>query len=59
MIIPAIDSKSDLGYLNKLLDDYNNICLCSIGKKPIHADYSALAWKTETNTKWPKFKYND
>ena len=51
MIIPAIDSKSDLGYLNKLLDDYNNICLCSIGKKPIHADYSALAWKTETNTK--------
>ena len=39
----ANDSKSYLGYLNKLVDQCNN----SIGKKPIHADYSALDEKFE------------
>ena len=28
------DSKSYLGYLNKLVDEYNNGYHCSIGKKP-------------------------
>ena len=49
----ANDSKSYLGYLNKLVDEYNNNYHCSIGTKPIDADYSAF---TETNLKAPKFK---
>ena len=28
-------------------------------KKPIHADYSPVDGKTETNAKWPKFKNSD
>ena len=31
-------SKSYVGYLNKLIDEYNNTYHCSIRKKPIHAD---------------------
>ena len=42
----ANDSKSDLAYLNKLVDQYNNTYHHSIGKKAINADYSAL---TENN----------
>ena len=42
----ANDSKSYLGYLNKLVDQCNN----SIGKKPIHADYSSKGY-TENWTK--------
>ena len=42
----ANDSKSDLTYLNKLVDQYNNTYHHSIGKKAINADYSAL---TENN----------
>ena len=42
----ANDSKSYLGfyisYFNKKVDQYNNTDHFSIGKKPIHADYSAL-----------------
>ena len=38
----ANDSKSYLGYLNKLVDKYNNTYYYSVGKKPIHANYSAL-----------------
>ena len=41
----ANDSKFYLGYLNKLVDEHNNSYHCSIGKKPIDADYSALAKK--------------
>ena len=37
----ANDIKSDIGYLNKLVDQYNNISHSYIGKKPIDADYSA------------------
>ena len=44
--IKANDSKSDLAYLNKLVDQYNNTYHHSIGKKAINADYSAL---TENN----------
>ena len=36
------NSKSYLPYLNKLVDQYNNIYHHSINKKPINADYSAL-----------------
>ena len=42
----ANDTKSDLAYLNKLVDQYNNTYHHSIGKKAINADYSAL---TENN----------
>ena len=42
----ANDSKSDLAYLNKLVDQYNNTYHHSIGKKAINANYSAL---TENN----------
>ena len=36
------DSKSYLGYLNKLLNEHNNTYHRSINKKPIDADYSTL-----------------
>ena len=36
----ANDSRSYLPYLNKLVDQYNNIYPHSISKKPINADYS-------------------
>ena len=52
----ANDSKSYLVYLNKLVVEYNNIYHCSIGKKPINADYSALTEEIEMNLKSPKFK---
>ena len=38
----AIDSKSYLAYLKKLVDKYNNIYHHSINKKAINADYSSL-----------------
>ena len=53
------NKKSYLGYLNKLVDEYNNTCHCSIGKKPVDADYSALTKEIETNPKSPKFKVGD
>ena len=55
----AIDSSFHLPYLNKLVDQYNNIYHHSINKKPINADYSALTEKIDTNLKTPKFKVND
>ena len=36
----ANDSKSYLPYLNKLVDQQNNIYHHSINKYPVHADYS-------------------
>ena len=53
------DGKSCISYLNKLVDQYNNIYDPSIGKKYISADYSALTEKIETNLKASKFKVND
>ena len=44
--------------MNKLVDQYNNTYHHSINKKPIHADYSALTQKSETNSKAPKSKVN-
>ena len=53
------NSKSYLPYLNKIVDQYNNICNHSINIKSINADYSALTKKIETNSKAPKFEVND
>ena len=53
------DSKSFLGYFNKLLDEYNNTYHHSIGKKPIDADYSTLTEKIEMNPEVPKIKVGD
>ena len=39
----ANDSKSYLSYLNKIVDQHSNTYHHSINKKPINADYSALA----------------
>ena len=55
----ANDSISNLTYLNKLVDQYNNTYHRSTGEKPINADYSALTEKIETNPQTPKFKVND
>ena len=54
--IAANDSKSYVGYLNKLVDGYNNTYHCSICKKNINADYRALPEEIETNPKGVKFK---
>ena len=48
----ATDSKSYLGYLNRLVDKCNNIRHHSIGKKPVNTDYSALTEKNKTNSKF-------
>ena len=55
----ANDNRSYFSFLDKLVDQYNNIYHHSINKKPINADYSALTKKIETNSKAPKFKVND
>ena len=51
----ARNSRSYLGYLNKLVDEYSNTYHLSIGKKPIYADHSALTEEIGTNPKAPKF----
>ena len=55
----ANDSKSYLGYLNKLLDECSNTYHCSIDKKPIDADFSTLTEEIESSHKVPKFKAGD
>ena len=55
----ANDSKYYMGYLNKLVDKYNNNYHRSIDKKPIDADYVALYEKIEINLKIPKFGVRD
>ena len=55
----ANDSKSYLGYLNTLIDKYNNTYHISIGKKLICADYSALTEEIELIHEVPKFKIGD
>ena len=52
----ANDSKSYLGYLNRLVDEYNNTYHCSMGTKIIDVHYSALFEEIETNPKALKFK---
>ena len=55
----ANDSKSYIGYLNKLVFKYNHTYHLFIGKKPIDADYSALTEQIEPNHKALKFKVGD
>ena len=55
----ANDSKSYLPYLNKIVNQCNNIYYHSINKKPINADYSVLTGNIRINPKAPKFKVND
>ena len=53
------DSKSYLGYLKKLVDEYNNNYNCSTGKKSIHADCYTLTEKSESSHKAPESKVGD
>ena len=53
------DGKSYLGYLNKLVDEYNNTYHCSIGKKPIDSNYSIFIYENESSHKVPKFEVSD
>ena len=48
--------KSYLDYLNKLVDEYNNPYHCSTGKKPFHANYSAMSEEFESSHKACKFQ---
>ena len=50
------DNKSYLGYLNKLVDAYNNSYHCSIDKKPIGADYSVFTEKSNRVIKFLNLK---
>ena len=54
-----INSRSSLGYFNKLVDEYNNIYHRSIGKKHIDTDYSASAGEIQSSQKAPKFKVGE
>ena len=49
----------DLDYLDKLVDENSNTCLCAVDKKPIHADYSVLPEEIEMNHEAPKFEVDD
>ena len=49
----------NLSYLNKLIDQYSNLYHCSIGKKVIDVDYSALTESIESIYKPLKFKIGD
>ena len=55
----ANDSKSYPGYLNKLVDEYNNTYHCSIGKNSIHADYSALTEEIDLSHKATTYKVGE
>ena len=45
------NSKSYVGYLNKLLSEYKNTYHRSIGENLIHTDYSALTEQIESTHK--------
>ena len=53
------DSKFYLSYLNKLVDQYNDIYHHSIHKKPANADNSFLTEKIEKNPKALTLKVSD
>ena len=57
--IIANNSNYYLGYLNKLVDEYRNTCHYSVGKNPIHTDYSVLTEEIESCHKAPKFRFGD
>ena len=50
-IMIPYDRKFYLGYLNKLVDECYNSYHRSIGKKPIHGDYSAYIFFGKIYTK--------
>ena len=54
----ANDSELYLSYLNKLVEQYNNVFKHSINEIPINANYSAFTEKIETDRKAAKFKVN-
>ena len=45
--------------MNKLVDEYNNSCHCSIGKNAIDTNCSVLTEEIETHLKAPKFKVGE
>ena len=55
----ANDRKSYLIYLNKFVDQYNDIYHRSINKRSIIVDYSDLTEKIEMNPKATNVKVND
>ena len=57
--VTANNSKSYLGYLNKLVNEYNNTYHRSIRENPIHADYFVLTKEISLSQKVPKFKVGD
>ena len=57
--ITANDSKTYLGYLDKLVNEYNNTCHCSFDKKLIHVNCSTLSKQIESSQKVPTFKVGD
>ena len=52
-------SGSYLGYVNKLVDKYNNTYRRSLIKRAIDTDYSALTNEIESSHKALKFKFGD
>ena len=52
----ARNSGSYLDYLDKLVDECNNIRHRPIVRKPIRADYPAFPEESESNHKAPEFK---
>ena len=55
----ANDNKSFVGYLNKLVNEYNNSFHSSSGKNPVDANYSSLTEKNESGHKASKFNVGD
>ena len=58
-VMTANNSKSQLPYLNKLVEQYSNTYHHYINKKPINTDYSTWTEKRETTPRTHKFKIND
>ena len=50
------NSKTFLGHLNKLVDDYNNTYHCFFNKKHINVHCSAFTEEIQSSHKAPKFK---
>ena len=57
--LTANDTKSYLGYLNKLVDQCYNTYHHSISKKAVDTDYSALTEEIEFSHKAPKIKVGE
>ena len=55
----AVDGKSYIPYLNKLVDQCNNTYHHSIKKNPVETDYSASTENIGSNPKAPKSKVYD